>query len=194
MTPIAPKQPVADQCRYRGIGVRTRRLDLAAILLLTLMPVSNVAADPYIQDVDAIDVLKIYEEYLDSSDYALRSRLVAINSESLRGKLIGLAGSASTNDPAIIRLRLFDDVLLIANILTNKNGQMRFFAKTADSTCKPDKGTDGSNGSLEISELGHVTGRFWVCDQIYTIGPTPDLRLPFHIVQQLDPMNLPSID
>lgn len=172
----------------------TRRLDLAAILLLTLMPVSNVAADPYIQDVDAIDVLKIYEEYLDSSEYALRSRLVTINTERLRDKLVGLAGSGRANDPAIIRLRLFDDVLLIANFLSNKNGQIRFFAKTADSTCKPDKGADGSNGSLEMSELGHVTGRFWVCDQVYTIGPTPDLRLPYHVVRQLDQMNLPSID
>jgi hypothetical protein len=174
--------------------MRISRLNIAAILLMTAIPVSNVVADSYIRDVGSIDVIETYQEYLESNNYALRYRLVAINSESLQKTLVELAESGSTSGPATIELPLFDDVLLIANVLSDRNGRIRFFAKTDDSICNSDLDTDGSNGSLEMSKLGHITGRFWICDQIYTIGPIPDLRLPYHVITQLDPMNLPSID
>jgi hypothetical protein len=174
--------------------VRIRRFNIAAILLMTAILVSNVVADPYIRDVGSIDVAETYQEYLESNNHALRYRLVTIKSESLQATLVELAESGNTNRLATIELRLFDDVLLIANVLSYRYGRFNFFVKAGHSNCKSRVDGDGSNGSLEMTKLGHVTGRFWVCDQTYTIGPTRDLRLPYHVVWQLDPNNLPSID
>ena len=174
--------------------MRICRPNIAAILLMTAIPVSNVVADPYIRDVSSIDAAETYQEYLESNNHALRYRLVEIKSELLQTTLVESAESESTSGPATIELRLFDDVLLIANVLSYKNGRFKFIVKSGDSNCNSRVDGEGSNGSLEMSKLGHVTSRFWVCDQIYTIGPTRDLRLPYHVVRQLDPKNLPSID
>jgi len=174
--------------------MRIRRLKIAAILLMSAIPVSNLVADPFIRDVDSIEVAESYQEELDSFNHGLRYRLVEINSELLQTTLVESAGSESTNGPATIELRLFDDVLLIVDVLSYRNGRFRFFVKARDSNCSSRVDGEGSNGSLEMSQLGHVTGRFWVCDQIYTIGPTRNLRIPYHVVWQLDPENLPSID
>jgi hypothetical protein len=174
--------------------MRIRRLNITAVLLMTAIPVSNVVADSFIRDMDSIDIAESYREHLDSSKHVLRYRFVSIESESLRKTLFGLAESGSTNGSATIELRLFDDVLLIANVLPPRYGRFKFFVRAADASCNSIVDGDGSNGSLEMSQLGHVTGRFWVCDKLYTIGPIADLRLPFHIIEQLDPNSLPSID
>ena len=174
--------------------MRIRRLNIVASLLMTAIPVSNLVADPYIRGADSIEAAESYQEELDSYNHGLRYRLVEINSELLQATLVRFSGSESTNGPATIELQLFDDVLLIADVLSYRNGRFRFIVKAGDSNCSSRVDGEGSNGSLEMSKLGHVTGRFWVCDQIYTIGPTRDLRIPYHVVWQLDPNNLPSID
>lgn len=168
--------------------------NIVAILLITSIPVSTVLADPYIIKPVSIEIAETYQDYLSSNSYSLRHRLVEIKSELLQTTLVELAESESMNDPATIDLQLFDDVLLSLEVISRSRFGFGLFAAVADSNCKSQVDAGGSNGSLEMSDLGHVSGRFWVCNQVYTIGPTRDLRLPYHVVRQLDPDNLPSID
>ena len=169
-------------------------LAVAAILLMTAIVAPNTSANPYIYDAGSIAVTESHQEYLESSGHVLRYRFVAVNSELLRATLASMANTGNTNSPATIELPMFDDITLIASVVSYKYGRIRFFVKVSGLKCETRLDGHGSNGSLEMGKLGHVTGRFWVCDQIYTIGPTPELQLPYHIVSKLDPMNLPSID
>ena len=171
-----------------------RGLAVAAILLMTAIVAPKASANPYIYDAGSIAVTESRQEYLESSGYVLRYRFVAVDSELLLATLVSMSETGNTNSPATIELPMLDDVTLIASVVSYKNGRFKFFAKASGLTCESQVDGDGSNGSLEMTKLGHVTGRFWVCDHIYTIGPTPDLQLPYHIVSKLDPMNLPSID
>jgi len=113
----------------------------------------------------------------------------------LQSTLIGLAENENAGDPTTIELTMFDDVMLLARVVASRDeSRFKLFASISDTICESDTDSDGSNGGLEFSKKGHVTGRFWVCHQIYTIGPTRDLRTPYHVVSKLDPDNLPSID
>lgn len=136
--------------------MRIRRLNIVAIVLMTAIPVSNLVADPYVRNVASIEATETYQEELDSYNHALRYRLVEINSKLLHTTLNEIAGSESTSSPATIELQLFDDVLLIADVLSYRNGRFRFIVKTGDSNCTSRVDEEGSNGSLEMSKLGHV--------------------------------------
>ena len=174
--------------------MRIRRLNIVAFVLVIANPASSLVADPYIRDVASIEAEKNYQEESESYNHTLRDRLVEIDSELLQTTLNENAGSKSTNSPATIELQLFDDVLLIADVLSYRNSVFRFFVKAGDSNCNSRVDEEGSNGSLRFSKSGHVVGLFEVCDEIYTIGPTRDLQIPYHFVRQWDPNNLPSID
>ena len=170
------------------------RFAVAAILIITAGILPKAIANPYISDAGSIWIPDSSREYLDDSGHVLRYRFVAIDSNMLHASLVGSAEYASAGDPATIELSIFDDVTLIARVIAHKGSRFKVFVSFSGSTCESDVDSDGSNGSLEFSKLGHVMGRFWVCDQIYTIGPTRDLVIPYHVVSMLDPDNLPSID
>ncbi len=170
------------------------RFSVATILIITASIPPAAIADPYISDANSISISDSSREYLEDSGHVLRYRIVAVNSNMLQESLAELADNASAGDPATIELAMFDDVVLIASVVEQKGWRFKVFVSFTASTCESNLDDDGSNGSLEFSKIGHVTGRFWVCDQIYTIGPTRDLFIPFHVVSMLDPNNLPIID
>ena len=189
-----PKRPFADQHKFLEIRMRIRRLNIVTFVLLIAIPASSLVADPYIRDVASIEAAKNYREESESNNYSLRDRLVEIDSEFLQTTLRDNAGSNSTNSPTTIELQLFDDVLLIVDVLSYRNNAFRFFVKAGNSNCNRRVDEEGSNGILRFTELGHVVAKFEVCDEIYTIAPTRDLQIPYHFVRQWDQNNLPNID
>ena len=170
------------------------RLVIAAILTLTTSIFSSAIADPYLSGTDSIEISESSREYLDGSGHVLRYRFVAIDSKLLQASLSDSAGGESAEGPATVELTMFDDVTLVVRVIAQKKVGFKVLVSPSDATCESDVDDDGSNGSLEFTRLGHVTARFWVCDQIYTIGTMRDLAIPYHVVSMLDPNNLPNID
>ena len=163
------------------------------ILLMIAIPDRSVVADSFVRDANSIKVTDGDKDFLESG-HVLRYRIVSVDSWSLRTTLFEAAESANANDLEPIELQLFDDVTIVVAVLPIDGYSTYFFVSAIDSICESAVNRERSNGSLEMTMLGHVTGRFWVCDQIYTIGPMSDLQLPYHIIVQLDPKNLPPYD
>lgn len=170
------------------------RFVVAAILVIAPCFLTKAIADPYISDVDLGFLSDLDREYLDDSGHVLRYRVVAVDSGNLQSSLATLPDDVGIGEPATIVLQMFDDVSLIARVISRKGGRFKVAVHLAGATCDSESDSNDSNGSLEFSNLGHVVGRFWVCDQIYTIGPIRELTIPYHVVSMLDPENLPSID
>jgi len=117
-------------------------------------------------DIDSQAASRLDREQY-KNDRVIRYRIVAINESELRSQLYAIASS-------------FDEVTGV---------HARFFLAPTDSDCKY---SVLDAGYVQISQVGHVQARFDVCDRIYTISPTNEL--PYHIVSQLDPEKLGSID
>jgi hypothetical protein len=170
------------------------RSAVAALLIIAACILPKALADPYLMDAGSIWISESSKEYLDDSGHVLRYRIVSVDSDRLQASLVGLAEDAGTGDMPTLELQLFDDVSLIVGVRSWTGWTFKVVVRLAGATCGSDLDRDGSNGSLNFSKQGHVVGRFWVCDQIYTIGPTNDLVIPYHVIRMLDPENLPSID
>ena len=164
-----------------------RQVGYLALLLITCVG-HPANAEPFMVGVDEFATEQ--HEWLSG---ALRYRFVTIDSVALKAALSDAARMKNNGSPNVIQLQLFDQLTLSALVLQYRQEyKAEFFAWTNDANCEMPVDESSSNGSMELSKLGHVTGRFWICDRVYGIGPTDSL--PYHVVSEWDPDKLPPID
>lgn len=176
-------QSSRSDCR-RCIVFRTPKL-----LCLAVLASSAIGAESFIADVDSQAASKLDREQY-KNDRVIRYRIVAINESELRSQFYAIASATADDKTPAVVFPLFDDVVLSTSSFDEVTGvHARFFLAPTDSDCK----YPGLNaGYVQISQVGHVQARFDVCDRIYTISPT--IELPYHLVSQLDPKKMGSID
>ena len=125
--------------------------------------------------------------YYESSEHVLRYRYVIIDIDILRAYLA--ASNEQLTPTKRLVLSLFPDMEIIAFPveLRSHRAELDIRADTEDSDSEVIGKVD-----LRVGPHGHLLASIDVNGRRYGIGPTD--QLPYHIIVEFDPENLPSID
>jgi hypothetical protein len=144
------------------------------------------AFSPLIQPVERPVSPTFGGAYYESTEHVLRYRFVIVNIDTLRAYLAD--SDEEPTQPVGLVLGLFPDTEIIA--FPVDSGSHRAFDIRADAE-DPESEVIGEV-DLMAGPNGHLRASIDVMGRRYGIGPAD--QLPYHIVIEFDPENLPPID
>jgi len=165
------------------------RLAVLWVVLATIFPSAAVSDDvsPLIQPVERPVSPTFGGKYYESSEHVLRYRCVIVNIDMLRAYIAGSEEELAQASGLV--LGLFPDVEIIAFPVELRSHRATFDIKADTEDSKPEV---IGEAVLMVGPHGHLSASIEMIGRRYGIGPTD--QLPYHIVIEFDPENLPPID
>jgi len=165
------------------------RLTVRWVVLAAIFSSAAVSDDvsSLIQPVERPVSPTVGGKYYESSEHVLRYRYVIVNIDMLRAYLA--ESKEELAQPTSLVVSLFPDIEIIASPVELRSHRATFDIK-AD-TEDFDSEVIGEV-VLMVGPHGHLRASIEMSGRRYGIGPTD--QLPYHIVIEFDPENLPPID